>query len=495
MINWFKPFNLIFCSLVVVGLVFFTRSITSFASTPTSYSTYYRTVYQQYNSSSVTYDKDRKYGTLVNIASSNSSYGISSSAISSHADLFLITTEGSFLIASGSSNGGSGVLRFVSTGNRYYAGYPCGTLMVISGSCPVGSSISSPTSSSTTLDLTIDDLTLTDPLQIDLSVIKSDTQTIISMLQDIDISTLESLLSSIYGKVNNIDTSVSSINLELIDIEGALGGTNSRLTDILFEIYKLKKSLCFDFADTIDGNYHLSHVFFDSSFTFNNNPLDLGFFAFDVTSYSGGKFIIRVPESHMLLYLYSINNNYDFLPSNWYDSLTSQSFSVTRQIWGYNNVSMATYITIPSNIRTGSYVSFDLSSSAGSYNGRFAMYEYVVGANDILNYMKDQWAQSSSAVSDLGGHSSNTGDLQVDVFETESSYFGDFESAVSGAGVTGFNWSVFNGMTIFSAIVGSFYNLLPSEFALYITAVLIVGCIAVFLSAIGRVIKKGGSDG
>ena len=135
------------------------------------------------------------------------------------------------------------------------------------------------------------------------------------------------------------------------------------------------------------------------------------------------------------------------------------------------------------------------SSSQYSSSVRFALYDYVVGPNDILDYMKDQWSQSSSAVSDLDTHTSITDGFGSSVASYEDGFFTSFSSAVDGAGIRSFDWSVFGGMSLFTAFVTGFYNLLPAEFALYITAVLIVGCVAVLLSAIGRVVKKGGNNG
>lgn len=492
--------NLILFFALVGGVAFCAPSIKGFASSTTSYVDLYRSYYNQYTAGSVLYNSDHKYGTLVNVAASPSSYnlGSSSSIVFSSVEVYLVTTEGSYLIATGSSSTYTGALRYVDTGNRYFAGYPCGSITIAHCSVPSGSSYSSSSGTGLALSLSVDDLTLTDPQQIDLTIIKSNTESIISMLQDIDISTLESLLSSILSKVTGIDTSVSSIDSELVDIEGAIGGTNSRLTDILFEIYKLKKAVCFDFADTIDGNYHLSSLYFSSlSYSdFNHEVLPIGSAAFDFVGNSSTnlRFTFRVPESCKILVLSSaIDSNFN-IPSivGIYDYDGNPITFTQSPRYGRNTV-IGRYITIPD------YYKFEFLSIQFSFSNsarvRFALYDYVVGANDILNYMKEQWAQSSSAISDLGDHSSGTGTMQGDVFETESSYFGDFESAVSGAGVTGFNWSVFTGMGIFSSIVSSFYNLMPSELALYITAVLIVGCIAVFISAVGRVVKKGGQDG
>ena len=484
--------NLILFLALVGGVAFCAPSIKGFASSTTSYVDLYRSYYNQYTAGSVLYNSDHKYGTLVNVASSPSSFNLGSSygIVFSSVEVYLVTTEGSYLIATGSSSSYTGALRYVDTGNRYFAGYPCGSITIAHCSVPSGSSYSSSSGTGLALSLSVDDLTLTDPQQIDLTIIKSNSETIISMLQDIDISTLESLLSSILSKVTGIDTTVSSIDLELVDIESAIGGTNSRLADILFELYTLKKSLCFDFPLTIDGNYHLATVFFISSVeSYNNNPMDIGYCAFDFSSSVSSnthRFICAVPESRKIRLVSSPRVNRSTFV-DLYDnvinvSTVDNSTSVTRDV----------IYTFPDSVVPGSIFKFGVDAPS---NSRFALYDYVVGANDILNYMKDQWAQSSSAISDLGDHSSGTGTLQGDVFTTESSYFGDFESAVSGAGVTGFNWSVFTGMGIFSAIVSSFYNLMPSELSLYITAVLIVGCIAVFISAVGRVVKKGGQDG
>lgn len=491
--------NFILFLALVGGVAFCSPSIKGFASSTSSYSGQITRVFYSSTYSGVPTD-GHTYKCKVNSSSWSMSFvGHSGETYSNlTGEVYLLTTSGSYLIgvAGGSS---SSVTVANASSSRYYDGYPLKLFGILRGFVTSSSQPGVHSSGTLGLSCSVEDTTGTNE---DLSSIKSDTTEILRLVQGLDFSSLYDLVADIWVYLDgNQRSQFANILSTLIDCDVQLESIDDSLTELLSYVQELKRSLCFDFPLTIDGNYQLSSIFlkYADFLNTNNNPLSLGSFAFDFNELSVNPVVtIIVPSSHKLLWVSSrsVNGNITFPdPSSFVTSLgTSFSISYTENSMPLYAYSML--FTIPDSIPTGSFISFSIYRNlTTSFSGRFALYDYVVGANDILNYMKDQWAQSAPAVSDLDSHTSITDGFGSSVGTIEDGYFTSFSSAVDGTGIRAFDWSVFGGMSIFTAFVTGFYNLLPAEYALYITAVLIVGCVAVLLSAIGRVVKKGGDNG
>lgn len=480
--------NFILFLALVGGVAFCSPSIKGFASSTPSYSGQVTRVFY-----SSTYSGSPTDGHTYSCKVTNSTWSMSFVGHTGETysnltgEVYLLTTSGTYLVGvAGGSN--SSVTVANANSSRYYDGYPLKLFGILRGFVTSSSQPAPHSSGTLSFSASVEDTTGTNS---DLSSIKSDTSQILTIVQGLNFDSIYDLVSDIWVYLDtNQRSQFANILSTLIDCSVELESIDDSLTELLTYVQDIKRSLCFDFPVSIDGNYSLSDVFFSSFYSsyLNNLNFSIGHCSFDFnTPLSNFYFYFSCPSSHKVR-IYSTLSNINSLISAF--TYEGTGYSVFGSVFS-SSLGSCFEFTIPDSIPTGGLILIRFST----ISGRFALYDYVVSANDILDYMKDQWAQSSSAISDLGDHSSGTGTMQGDVFDTESSYFGDFESAVSGAGVTVFNWSVFTGMGIFSAIVSSFYNLMPSELALYITAVLIVGCIAVFISAVGRVVKKGGQDG
>ena len=489
--------NFILFLVLVGGVAFCAPSIKGFASTVNSYSGQITRIFYSSSYSGVPTD-GHSYKCKVNTSTWSMSFvgqsGVTYSNLTG--EVYLLTTSGTYLIGvAGGSSSSISIANANST--RYYDGYPLKLFGILRGVFTSSSQPSAMSSGSLGFSATVEDTTGTDP---DLTSIKADTSEILSILQGLDFSSISDILADIWvyldvsqrQQFTNILSSLISIDVEVETIE-------DDLTALMADIALLKQSQCFDFPVTIDGNYHLSPVFFNyiSSNVLNNNVLRLGPCCFDFDTFYNCSLVVRVPESHKLLFIANRLNNGTIVYPNTFKDENGISFSISYDHTSRTSSSYELFIDLPSSLATGSFISFDVvrNDISSAITVRFAMYDYVVSANDILNYMKDQWSQTAPAVSDLDSHTSITEGFGSSVCSYQNGAFTSFSSAVDGTGIRAFDWSVFGGMTVFTAIVTGFYNLLPAEYALYITAVLIVGCVAVLLSAIGRVVKKGGDNG
>lgn len=295
------------------------------------------------------------------------------------------------------------------------------------------------------------------------------------------------ILTNIYNELLAQGLTLDDLYTELLD-------QGLSLDSLVSDLSLLKKSLCYDFADTIDGNYHLSSLYYSYlTYSFNHDVLPIGYAAFDffANSSTNLRFTFRVPESCNILVLSSaIDSNFNIPTVVGIYDYDGNPITYSQEPRYGRNVVIGRYITIPDAYKY-SFLSIEFSF-LGSARARFALYDYVVGANDILNYMVSQWGDTQAGTDSLVDNISDTGDMQSDVNVIEDMAFTDFTGAYDHTGIAAFSWTVFSGMSVFSSIVNKFYFALPSEFSLYITAVLIVGVIAVLISAVGRIIKKGG---
>lgn len=475
-------FNLI-SLLLGVGLVFFARPISSYASTIE----YEGTLYRDFKSSSYsgTPTVGHKYSCYPSESAITLSLGSYSGVFSSTGEIYVVTTEGCYLAYSGTSTSSSVVCSRISS--RSFIGYPIGLLGTMRSSYHRTTGYLSPISTNGTISSSfhVDDISNTDPDLVELEAIKQDTSDILAILNGFDLSTIENLVSLIEQHNASIQFSVDNIEDYTLSI-------NSNLSQIAYMLLSIKKSVSYTFPSTIDGNYQLSHCFYNGVFSANNECFDLGYCAFDFSGLDSNlDFVVRVPDSRKMMFL-STSSSTDFLSllSFVYNNGSAVSFTyeATNSFDAYTRCYI---ITFADSVPIGKYVKCTIYRNVNSFTGRCALYDYVVGANDILNYLEEQWEATKPGSSDLDDHNSDTGNLINDVNVIDTSVYTDFDSAYSGTGISGFDWSVFGGMIVFSSIVNNFWGALSSEFSLYIVAILIVGCAAVLLSAVARITKKG----
>lgn len=293
------------------------------------------------------------------------------------------------------------------------------------------------------------------------------------------------ILTNIYNELLDQGLTLDDFYSELLD-------QGLSLDSIVSDLSLLKKSLCYDFADTIDGNYHLSSLYYSYlTYSFNHEVLPIGYAAFDffANSSTNLRFTFRVPESCNILVLSSaIDSNFNIPTVVGIYDYDGNPITYSQEPRYGRNIVIGRYITIPDAYKY-SFLSIEFSF-LGSSRARFALYDYVVGANDILNYMESQWGQVVPSVPDTDEVIGDTDTLVQDWSTYETSAFTDLDTAYAQSGISGFAWSGFTGIQAYTSIVDQFYNVLPSEVKLFIIAGLIIGITAVILSAVGRVVRN-----
>ena len=141
----------------------------------------------------------------------------------------------------------------------------------------------------------------------------------------------------------------------------------------------LVKSMCFDFPTEIDGNYRLSSVYTNASLDLNNSYINIGYGAFDFSTFSNFSCSFKIPASCKMRF-YSIRYNNAFV------GCTFNSQAVDSYHEYYLNDIYVYEVTFKSAyVNQFSSVSFWPLNSVT--HGRFALYDYVYSASDILDYM------------------------------------------------------------------------------------------------------------
>lgn len=290
-------------------------------------------------------------------------------------------------------------------------------------------------------------------------------------------------------------TILNNIYNELLSQGLTLDNFYTELLDQGISLDTLVKSLCFDFPLSIDGNYQLSTVFISSlpsNITLHNNYLSLGYFGFDFdTTGSGNGFIFApyfvVPSSrHIRLYsTFSSDIRYVFaLNGNQISNYTKTSSSGPESY--FTDIVFGDTIPIGSFVRLSIF--FDNSSST-YFSGRLALYDYVVGANDILDYMNKQWSGADVEVDPFINEIDTASGVQDSIHIMESGSWSDLNDNYTYTGLGSFSFNAFTGMKALTTIINRFYLKLPSQYALYIVGVMFIGIAAVLISAVGRVNK------
>lgn len=295
----------------------------------------------------------------------------------------------------------------------------------------------------------------------------------------------------VQGSGSDYSVILTKIYNELVDQGLTLDNLYSELLDQGISLDTLVKSLCFDFPHTIDSNYYLSTCFLDlpTNSSLNNSVFDLGFFAFDFNPHFNIDVCFRVPSSHKVMFVSSINSNNNCFLGNWSYNGSSISISSTSR-FSSSEFGYFYYYDLPSSLPTGALLNCSIYTGGTSFIGRCALYEYRVSANDILDYMESQWGQVTPNVPGTDTIIGDTDTLVQDWSTYETQAFTDLDTAYAQSGISGFAWSGFTGIQAYTSIVDQFYNVLPSEVKLFIIAGLIIGITAVILSAVGRVVRN-----
>lgn len=297
-------------------------------------------------------------------------------------------------------------------------------------------------------------------------------------------NTLSSFGSDYSVILNQIYQELLDQGLTLDDIYTELLDQGLSIDSLVNDISLLKKSICYDFPNSIDGNYCLSDVFFSPFYSsyLNNSVFSIGPCSFDFnTPLSNFYFYFSCPSSHKVRIYSTLSNINSLISAFTYDGV---GYSVFGSVFS-SSLGSCFEFSIPESIPTGGFILIRFST----ISGRFALYDYVLSANDILDYMESQWGQVTPNVGPTNQIIGDSDDLINDWSTYETSAFTDLDTAYANSGISGFAWSGFTGIQAFTSIVDQFYNVLPSEFKLYIIAGLIIGITSVVLSAVGRVVN------
>ena len=267
--------NSILFFALVGGVAFCSPSIKGFASTvPSVPDDYNQVCYKVFKGSQSTssYDSSKSYVCKINSAYNLLSYTWFSSSyiFNVEVEVYLTTTSGTYLIGS-QSTGRTGTVSLDTS--VYYDGYPISYYAIAKGYLSANSYYK-PSSSSSEGVLNIGFDIVENPTN-SISSVKSDTQTIIRMLEDLDTDQIYDVLLDIWTYLNLSQRSqIANMLSSLISIDVEVQTIEDDLTSLMDDISLIKKSQCFDFSDSIDGTYHLSSCFlYSSSSTFFNNPL------------------------------------------------------------------------------------------------------------------------------------------------------------------------------------------------------------------------------
>lgn len=316
-----------------------------------------------------------------------------------------------------------------------------------------------------------------------VSALNNPTQYVFTNVQSSSGSDYMQILTNIYNELLAQGLTLDDLYNELLD-------QGISLDSLVDSVSFLQSSICYDMPSPVDTNYYLTTCSFSSLnsnlYNFNLNPC-LAQFRFKEPFSNVETVSFKRPSSGKIMLLYSRLGS-----STVFDRLElfNNDVFVPRTSFAVDDTFGFVYYDL-SYFPADSF--FDLSFRVVYGNDiSLGIYEYRISANDILEYMKEQWGSTQPSTDSLDSTISATGDMQSDINFIDDNAFTDFSGAYDHTGISAFSWTVFSGMSVFSSIVNKFYFALPSEFSLYITAVLIVGVIAVLLSAVGRIIKKGG---
>lgn len=296
-------------------------------------------------------------------------------------------------------------------------------------------------------------------------------------------SDYSTILTQIYNELVVQGLSLDDLYNELLD-------QGISLDSLVDSVSFLQSSICYDMPSPVDTNYYLTTCSFSSLnsnlYNFNLNPC-FAQFRFKEPFSNVETVSFKRPSSGKIMLLYSrlgSSTVFDRLDLFYNDVYVPRISLALDDTFGFIYYDLSSF-------PVDSF--FDLSFRVVYGNDiSLGIYEYRISSNDILEYMMEQWSSTQPSTDSLDSSISDTGDMQSDINVIEDTVFTDFTGAFDHTGIAAFSWTVFSGMSVFSSIVNKFYFALPSEFSLYITAVLIVGVIAVLISAVGRIIKKGG---